>query len=97
MNDATPSAWWELHLRKARGELLSEAELQRYEAELALHDRESLARHDLETMKKTRNAAAALALENAHLHARADRLQEEIRSLEQALSLETRKLLGVGE
>ena len=32
--------WWELHLRKARGEALTEQELQQYEAQVARQDRE---------------------------------------------------------
>ena len=37
-----PRIWWDWHLRKARGETLSEQEQQLYDAEVARQDREAL-------------------------------------------------------
>jgi hypothetical protein len=39
--DTDQAAWWQLHLRKARGEVLSPDEQQRYDAEMARHDQEA--------------------------------------------------------
>jgi len=61
-------AWWELHLRKARGEALSEQEEQWYTAEVA---RQRLTRraqvYDLEDLKKMREQSLALREENEAL------------------------------
>lgn len=95
--DAEPAAWWELHLRQARGEPLSGDEQQRYDAEIARHDQEVPAQRPIEALKVMRAAAAALAHENTELRLRIERLEGEIRTLEQALSRQSRELLGIGE
>jgi len=95
--DADQTEWWELHLRKARGEQLSAAEQERYNAEIARQDQEAPAQNHIEALKEMRATAAALALENAQLRLRIERLEEDIRTVEQALSRETRELLGIGE
>jgi hypothetical protein len=75
-----PPAWWELHLRKARGEALSEEEQCFYESEMARQDREAPAlRTDLESLKQMRDQVVALARTNAELRTRVDELDQEIR------------------
>jgi hypothetical protein len=44
-----PPWWWELHLRKARGEQLSEEEQSRYDAEMTRQDQAAPLEVDLET------------------------------------------------
>jgi len=44
-----------------------------------------------------RSAAAALAQENMELRLHIEHLETEIRTLEQALSRQSRELLGIGE
>jgi predicted RNase H-like nuclease (RuvC/YqgF family) len=92
-----PRLWWELHLRKARGETLSEAEQQLYDAETARQDRQAppLA-SDLQALKELRDQVRALARDNTALRARLSDLDAEIRRVEAALSRETRQALGVG-
>ena len=48
-------SWWELHLRKARGETLTQREQQLYDAETARQDQEAQPlKSDLETLKSLR-------------------------------------------
>ncbi len=92
------SGWWDLHLRKARGESLTNTELQFYEEELARQDRESPSlQTNLETLRQLRCQMLATANVNSELRNRLSDLEKEIRLLEQSLSLETRQVLGVGE
>ncbi len=92
----TPT-WWELHLRHARGEELTEAERQAYEAELARHDQGAPPLGDLESLRQLRQAASQQARENAQLRERLEQLEGEVRAAEQALSRRTQELLGVSE
>ena len=91
------ASWWDLHVRAARGEQLSHAEQQEYEAALAQQDRAALLRSDLDELRRLRASVASLSQENAQLRARADRLDHEIRELERNLDQPTRELLGVTE
>lgn len=98
MNSESSSlTWWDLHLRKVRGDSLSEAEQQRYDAELARHDREEAPLGRVEAMRQLRDAATALTRDNAQLRERLAQLEAEIRTVEQALSRQSRELLGVSE
>jgi len=99
MSDAIESSgWWDLHLRKARGETLSETEQQLYDAELARQDREAPPlENDLEGLKQLRQQVLALGRDNADLRKRLSELDSEIHLIEQSLSEQTRQLLGVGE
>lgn len=92
-----PRLWWELHLRKARGETLSETEQQLYDAETARQDREAppLAA-DLQALKELRDQVRTLARDNTALRARLNDLDAEICRIEAALSREARQALGVG-
>jgi hypothetical protein len=89
------ASWWELHLRKARGEALSKAEQQVYDAELARQDQ--AAPLPLASLKKLREQAGVLETENAALRQRLHELEREIRAVERALSRQTREALGVPE
>jgi hypothetical protein len=90
-------SWWDLHLRKARGEALSESEQALYEAEMARQDRQAPVPGNLEALKTLRATVTALATENADLRDRLTRLEAEVRAVEQALSRQTREYLGVRE
>jgi hypothetical protein len=92
-----PPTWWDLHLRKARGEALSESEQALYEAEIARQDQEAPLRGNLEALKTLRARVTALAQENADLRERLTRLEAEVRVVEQALNQQTREFLGVRE
>jgi hypothetical protein len=92
------SDWWNLHLRKARGETLSDSEQHFYDAELARQDHDAPPlKSDLETLKKLRHQVLATGNVNSELRKRLSDLEEDIRHIEQSLSRETRQVLGVGE
>jgi hypothetical protein len=92
------SFWWALHLRKARGEALSEQEQQVYDAEIARQDREAPGlNHDLAALKAMREQIRFFAQENVQLRGRLTELDRQIRAVEAALSEETQKVLGVGQ
>jgi hypothetical protein len=93
----TPPLWWELHLRQARGQPLSAAEQQFYDAEMARLDQEETPLGDTSSLRALRANIGALAQENAELRQRLDQLAAEVRAIEQALSQRTRQLLGVQE
>jgi hypothetical protein len=95
--ESVSPTWWELHLRTARGESLSDAERQIYEAELARHDQEAPPLGDLDTLRQLRTAVAELTQENTQLRGRRVQLETEIQAVERALSRQTRDLLGVSE
>src|SRR5262245_33706470 len=96
-NDTSePPGWWELHLRKARGEALSEEEQRAYDAELARQEREAPPlMSDLDSLRKLREQVLQLARANAELGARVRELEGEVQRLERALSKETRRAIGV--
>lgn len=89
--------WWDLHLRQARGESLSEAEQARYKSEMARQDAEALPlRADLKSLKAMREQVASLSENNVEMRARIAHLTRQIRQTEQALNEQTRLALGVG-
>ncbi len=94
MNQNAKEQWWELHVKKARGEGLSEEEEQRYGAELAKQDQDS-GPGDIGLLQKLRMEVVSQADENAMLRARIAGLEAEIQTLENALSKQTKELLGV--
>lgn len=96
-SQAGQPAWWDVHLRKARGERLSESEQAIYEAEIARQDQEAPLRANLEALKALRTSVTALAQENAELRERLTRLEAEVHAVEQALNQQTREFLGVRE
>ena len=98
MNEANNQPTWSiLHLRKARGESLSEVEQARYDSEMTRQDAEALPlRTDLPALKAMRMQVAALSESNAAMRDRITDLARQIRDAEQALSEQTRMALGVG-
>jgi hypothetical protein len=66
------AAWWELHLRKARGETLSEQEERLYAAEAARQDQ------DAPPLQGDLQGQAALCQEKDALRARVSELEKEI-------------------
>jgi hypothetical protein len=89
-------SWWELHLRKARGESLSGEEQNRYDAEIAKQDREAAPlTNDLESLRRMRCESEELASANARLVDRIADLTRQARAVERGLSEATRSALGV--
>jgi hypothetical protein len=98
VSQSDPHAWWELHLRQARGESLSEEEQRFYDAEIARQDREaSPLKSDLGSLKKLRAQVCNLPRTNAQLRARLVELETQMQNVEQSLSQETREALGAME
>ncbi len=89
------NGWWELHLKKARGECLTPEEQRRYEVELSRHDQDSGIGADIASLRKLRTEVYAIADQNSELRTRVVSLETEVRTIEQALSKPTRHLLGV--
>jgi hypothetical protein len=93
-----PRSWWELHLRKARGEALTEQELREYDQEMARQDREAPPlTGDLGELRNLREKVLALAQGNATLRNRIGELENEIKAVEQSLGRQAREALGVAE
>jgi hypothetical protein len=95
MNQQT---WWELHLRKARGETLSAEDERSYQEELARQ--EELAPPlgtDLAALKQLHEEFLAFSRENHQLRTRLVELENEIRRVEQHLSREARQAIGITE
>lgn len=90
------AAWWQLHLRLARGESLSAEEQNRYDV-----IREELDRDDeLQLLADAKHAKCdlrQLETERGELERRRQQLDSRIAALEGRLSGQTRQLLGVGE
>ena len=90
--------WWDLHLRKARGELLTEDEQRSYDAELVRQERQAPPLIvDLSSLKQLRTEVSALSKTNEQLHVRLAEVEKEIHTIAQSLSQQTREALGVGE
>jgi len=85
--------WWDLHLRQARGEVLSDAEQARCEAEVAALDK--VTAPSLVGLRRLREEVKTSALRNAELRQRVALLEEAVRTAEQSLSAATREALGV--
>jgi hypothetical protein len=97
MHSETRPSWWDLHLRAARGEQLSPAEREEYEAAIAQQDHSPRSKSDLAELKRLRMLVESLTDENTLLRSRVDGLLQEIRLLERNLNRETKELLGVSE
>jgi|CXWL01.1.fsa_nt_gi cell division protein FtsB len=95
MDQIKSEQWWVLHVRRARGESLSQEEMATYESELKrLHDDEILA-EDLPALRQARQAVIDLDRRCDQLQTRRQNLKQEIARLESALSDETRQQLGI--
>ena len=96
MDDSAFQAWWELHVRVARGESLAPAEQAIYEAtRVALDDEEQ--RETLWNARQAKQELRELESECSRLEERRRQLDDEIGSLEQRLGQPTRQLLGTEE
>lgn len=94
MSDSAFQSWWELHLRVARGESLTDEESVAYDS----------GRQDLESgeesqlllgAKHAREDLAAIEAEHSDLEQRRQALDAEIQKLESCMGQQTRRLLGV--
>jgi predicted nucleic acid-binding Zn-ribbon protein len=95
MNQQT---WWELHLRKARGETLPDEDERAYQAELARQEEQAPPLPiDLAALKQLHEEFLTLSRENHGLQSRLAELENEIRRVEQQLSRETRQAIGITE
>lgn len=95
MHNTEYKRWWDLHLRTCRGEELSDEERAVYEAgRQELQDEEHVAT-DLTSLRQTRQEVMELDVKCDQLQARRRQLKQEISRLESALSVETRKALGI--
>ncbi len=95
MNQQT---WWELHLRKARGETLSDDEERAYQAELARQEEQDPPLTiELAALKQLHEEFLTLSRDNHELRTRLADLENEIRRVEQHLSRETRQAIGITE
>ncbi len=96
MDASEYAAWWQLHLRLARGESLSAEEQNRYDT-----IRDDLDRYDklqlLADAKHAKTDLRQLEAERDELDRRRQQLDSRIAALEGRLSGQTRQLLGVGE
>jgi len=90
-----PQEWWDLHIRKARGEALNAGELRFYEEESARQDRDAPPLHlNLQEIRQVRESLADLSRTNSTLRVRLDVLQNQVDQIEQAMSQEIRETIG---
>ena len=88
--------WWELHIRKARGETLSEEEERVYQAELTRQEAEATPLTiDVAALKQLHEEFLSLRGENHKLQTRLANLENEIQRVEQQLSRDTRQAIGI--
>jgi hypothetical protein len=95
-SQADLTTWWDLHLRRARGEILSESEQAFYDAETNRQDQEAPRLGNLEALKTLLATVAAMAQESSELRERLLRLEAQVRTVEQALVdiVSRRRFLG---
>jgi chromosome segregation ATPase len=95
-NPSAPDpAWWSLHLRKARGETLTDEERAAYAAGLRPIEEAETFPGAVEELRRLRSEVTRLEAECADLEARRDTLDEQIAALEARLTPGARRLLGV--
>jgi septal ring factor EnvC (AmiA/AmiB activator) len=88
-------AWSALHLRKARGESLTDEERAVYEAGLRELEAGESYPGDLEELRRLRAELQRLRAEHAELEAQRAAFDQEIARLEANLSRRAKELLGV--
>lgn len=94
MNKATYEAWWQLHLRAAKGEELNESERQRYLATLHHLEQEEVFHVDATDIERLQNQLTQAQAEGEHL--RVYRLQLEAKLAELEHSADKRESMAVG-
>ena len=97
MEEQAYREWWPLHLRFAKGEVLSPEEQRAYaDGKRRLHEEESL-EGSLVRIRQTRADIRALETERKLLQKRRRQLQNRVTALEATLSEKTKQALGVGD
>ncbi|MGH2350888.1 MAG: hypothetical protein ACRDJN_04665 [Chloroflexota bacterium] len=97
MDEATYRKWWPLHLRAAKGETLNADEQAFYEARLReLHAEESL-QFDVAFLRQMRKELVESRGALMDLRRQHDDLERQVREMEAALPLDTRRALGIAE
>lgn len=95
MDATAQQRWWELHVRGARGEMLTTDERTFYEASLRqLDENERLG--PLQSAKQARDNLHRLEAERTRLEERRQELDGEIKALESKLGQPARQALGAG-
>jgi hypothetical protein len=97
MDAARYPAWWQLHLRAARGERLSPEEQAAYEAGARELDETETMPGALSRLRQARAAIAQAEAECVDLRRQRDALDAEMAALEARLSRQTRQALGVAD
>jgi hypothetical protein len=95
MDEATFKSWWALHLRKAKGETLSDQELRSYNQGAEVLDAEEDLAGGVAAMKARRLRVLRLKAENALMHKRCEELDRQIAALEGQLDERSKRLFGV--
>jgi hypothetical protein len=86
--------WHALHTRKARGEALSESELQNYRQGLAQRETEETLVVDLTALLSLRGCLNDLEARKRQLEVQHDNLTRQIEQAEQALDEKTRRAIA---
>lgn len=97
MNEAAYREWWTLHLRVAKGEILSREEQTSYETGRQTLREEERIETSLIQLRHTREEIQNLEAERERLHAQQQHLRERVMALEAALSESAKQALGVGD
>ena len=97
MDDQEYKAWWPLHLRVAKREVLSAEEQAVYVAGKKCLEEEEVLEGSLVRLRQTREEIRGLESEREHLLERRQQLRERVTVLESALSEKMKQLIGVGD
>lgn len=93
MTESTFQSWWLLHLRVARGELLTDEEKALYDATRDAFDGDEQQK-PLQTAQLAKVELQRLEIERSRLEQHRRQLDSQIAALESRLSLSTQQLLG---
>ena len=97
VDDTTDRAWWQLHVRAARGEHLAPEEQTSYEEGLRHLEAAETLDGGIDELRRVRAAVLAAEADRDRLQQRRTQLEREIALLESALSERTRHLLEAGD
>jgi len=89
--------WWPLHIRAVRGELLSLAEKEFYEAGLKQLHEEEVLHLDMDALRAARKAAREADAEFQRLVEERNQLKARIAEMEARLPERVREALAVGD
>jgi predicted nuclease with TOPRIM domain len=96
VNQAIYQQWWQIHVRVARGELLSPEEEILYEAGRQELEKDEQQR-EMNSVRELREKLSAMEREHGQLDERRQQLHREIAALEQQLPQHTQLVLGIEE